>query len=659
MASEKYGLPHTSNLPAISEADPPKHTVHWFRRGLRLHDNPALREGIEGATTFRCVFVIDPWFASCSNVGINKWRFLLDCLADLDSNLRKLKSRLFVVRGQPIDVLPRLFREWGTTVISFEEDPEPFGRVRDYNIARKCREIGMKVIKLVSHTLYTLDDIIERNGGKAPMTYHQFLALVADMPLPLQPEEAINLRILNGATTPISPDHDNHFGVPTLEELGFDTDGLKPATWVGGETEALSRLNRYLERKEWTTPTVQPKVPQSLMANSTELSPYFRFGCLSPRLFYYQLTDRYTKVKKSHPPIVLYEKILWREFFYCAATNNPCFDRMEDNPICIQIPWDINPTALAKWGNGQTGFPLIDAIMCQLREEGWAHHIARHAVACFLTRGDLWISWEQGMKVFDELVLDADWSLNAGMWMWWSCSSAFQQFFHCYCPVDFGRKLDPNGEYIRRYVPALRHMPTRYIHSPWTAPEAVQRAARCTVGHDYPQPMLDHSRVAPLNIARMKQVYAQLAKYKPQGSSQILFQELKIENLTPDSSICINQSTMLQSNDNMCENKMNMDDEKMPTEQDTKVSQENVNNSGNLPCTNTLGNDTMMQSEQTKNTLCNLQSNKAEHNFKNLAIASKASEYARTMSQETNSISSNKDCCRSDEHKSPPEDDKG
>lgn len=94
--------------------------------------------------------------------------------------------------------------------------------------------------------------------------------------------------------------------------------------------------------------------------------------------------------------------------------------------------------------------------MTQLREEGWIHHLARHAVACFLTRGDLWISWEEGMKVFEELLLDADWSVNAGTWMWLSSSSFFQQFVQCYCPVRFGRKADTNGDFIRTYIPVLR-----------------------------------------------------------------------------------------------------------------------------------------------------------------------------------------------------------
>lgn len=106
--------------------------------------------------------------------------------------------------------------------------------------------------------------------------------------------------------------------------------------------------------------------------------------------------------KNSSPPLSLYGQLLWREFFYTAATNNPCFDKMENNPICVQIPWDRNPEALAKWAEGRTGFPWIDAIMTQLRQEGWIHHLARHAVACFLTRGDLWIGWEEGMKVREQ-----------------------------------------------------------------------------------------------------------------------------------------------------------------------------------------------------------------------------------------------------------------
>lgn len=123
------------------------------------------------------------------------------------------------------------------------------------------------------------------------------------------------------------------------------------------------------------------------------------------------------------------------------------------------------------------------------------------------------------MKVFDELLLDADWSVNAGMWMWLSCSSFFQQFFHCYCPVRFGRKADPNGDYIRRYLPILKNFPTRYIHEPWNAPLSIQRAAKCIVGKEYSLPMVNHSKSSRINFERMKQVYQQLNKYRGNGTS--------------------------------------------------------------------------------------------------------------------------------------------
>ncbi|PSN44595.1 Cryptochrome-1 [Blattella germanica] len=297
---------------------------------------------------------------------------------------------------------------------------------------------------------------------QAPLTYHQFQTVVASMGPPPPAEPSITQKSINGTYTPIGEDHDDKFGVPTLEEL---------------------------ERKAWVASFGRPKMtPQSLLASQTGLSPYLRFGCLSTRLFYYQLTDLYKKIKKACPPLSLHGQLLWREFFYCAATKNPKFDRMIGNPICVQIPWDKNAEALAKWANGQTGFPWIDAIMTQLREEGWIHHLARHAVACFLTRGDLWISWEEGMKVFEELLLDADWSVNAGMWI--------------------------------RYLPVLKNFPTRYIHEPWNAPESVQKAAKCIVGKEYSLPMVNHAVASRINIERMKQVYQQLSKYRGPGTEE-------------------------------------------------------------------------------------------------------------------------------------------
>ncbi|CAJ1057134.1 hypothetical protein INR49_030121 [Xyrichtys novacula] len=494
-------------------------TIHWFRKGLRLHDNPSLRDSIRGTDTLRCIYILDPWFAGSSNVGINRWRFLLHCLEDLDASLRKLNSRLFVIRGQPTDVFPRLFKEWEITRLSYEYDSEPFGKERDAAIQKLANEAGVEVVVRVSHTLYNLVKIIELNDGQPPLTYKRFQTLISRMDPVEPPAETITRDMMKNCAVPIRDDHDDKFGVPTLEELGFETEGLGSAVWQGGETEALKRLEQHLEKKAWVANFDRPRMnPNSLLASPTELSPYLRFGCLSCRLFYFRLTELYRKAKESNIiPLSPYGPLLCREFFYTTATNNSCFDKMEGNPVCVQIPWDRNPEALAKWAEGQTGFPWIDAIMTQLRQEGWIHHLARRAVACFLTRGDLWISWEEGVKVFEELLIDADWSGNAGSWMWLSCSAFFQQFFQCYCPVGFGRRTDPNGDYIRRYLPVLRGFPAKYIYDPWNAPEEVQKAAKCIIGVHYPKPMVNHAEASRINIERMKQIYQQLSCYRGLG----------------------------------------------------------------------------------------------------------------------------------------------
>ncbi|GAB1295433.1 Cryptochrome-1 [Apodemus speciosus] len=482
--------------------------VHWFRKGLRLHDNPALKECIQGADTIRCVYILDPWFAGSSNVGINRWRlwFLLQCLEDLDANLRKLNSRLFVIRGQPADVFPRLFKEWSITRLSIEYDSEPFGKERDAAIKKLATEAGVEVIVRISHTLYDLDKIIELNGGQPPLTYKRFQTLVSKMEPLEMPADTITSDVIGKCTTPLSDDHDEKYGVPSLEELGFDTDGLSSAVWPGGETEALTRLERHLERKAWVANFERPRMnANSLLASPTGLSPYLRFGCLSCRLFYFKLTD-------------LYKKLLWREFFYTAATNNPRFDKMEGNPICVQIPWDKNPEALAKWAEGRTGFPWIDAIMTQLRQEGWIHHLARHAVACFLTRGDLWISWEEGMK--GSLKNYCLTQIGASM-LEVGCGCPAVPFSNSFSTatallVLVGGQI-PMETILVRYLPVLRGFPAKYIYDPWNAPEGIQKVAKCLIGVNYPKPMVNHAEASRLNIERMKQIYQQLSRYRGLG----------------------------------------------------------------------------------------------------------------------------------------------
>lgn len=144
-----------------------------------------------------------------------------------------------------------------------------------------------------------------------------------------------------------------------------------------------------------------------------------KHGVLSPRRLFHELTkvyDTFPANKLSKPPVSLHGQLMWREYNYLMGYTTPNFDQMLGNPVARQIPWDDDPELLTAWKESRTGFPFIDAIMTQLKETGWIHHLARHAVACFLTRGDLWQSWEEGAAVFEERLIDADWSINNFNW---------------------------------------------------------------------------------------------------------------------------------------------------------------------------------------------------------------------------------------------------
>lgn len=181
--------------------------------------------------------------------------------------------------------------------------------------------------------------------------------------------------------------------------------------------------------------------------------------------------------------------------------------RMRDNPYCRNIPWSSDAKLLAAWKDGKTGYPWIDACMAQLRTEGWIHHLGRHAVACFLTRGDLWQSWEDGADHFEGQLLDADYALNNFNWLWLSCSGFFYQYFRCYSPVAFQKKNDPNGDYIRKWVPQLANLPAKYIYEPWKAPVAILSSAGVKLGINYPRPIVDHAVVSKENMSKMSLAY--------------------------------------------------------------------------------------------------------------------------------------------------------
>ncbi|XP_075663788.1 (6-4)DNA photolyase isoform X2 [Castanea sativa] len=408
-------------------------SLMWFRKGLRIHDNPALERAAQSTKFLYPVFIIDPHYMEpdpnafspgSKRAGLNRIRFLLQSLADLDLNLRKLGSRLLVLKGEPSQVLFRCLKEWDVKKLCFEYDTDPYYQALDTKVKDYASIVGIEVFSPVSHTLFNPADVIQKEWVAA-------------------------------------------FEKPKGDPSAF----LKPAT--------------------------------------TTLSPYLKFGCLSSRYFYQCLQDVYRNVKRhTSPPVSLVGQLLWRDFFYTVAFGTPNFDRMTGNRICKQIPWNDNDELLVAWRDARTGYPWIDAIMIQLYKWGWMHHLARHSVACFLTRGDLFVHWEKGCDVFERLLIDSDWAINNGNWLWLSCSSFFYQYNRIYSPISFGKKYDPNGDYIKHFLPILKDMPKEYIYEPWTAPLSVQTKAKCIIGKDYPKPVVPHDSASKESRRKMAEAYS-------------------------------------------------------------------------------------------------------------------------------------------------------
>lgn len=357
------------------------------------------------------------------------------------------------------------------------------------------------------------------------------------------------------------------FAVETLEELGFP-----PATTPhrGGETIALGNLDKIVADTEYTATFRKPQTsPAAFEPQSTTLlSPALHFGALSPRLFYWRVREAVDKYKgkggPSRPPESLTGQLLFRDMYFAAqAAIGAPFTQTAGNPHCRFIPWQLpskgarsdekkagteagngknrkdNTAASAsnahydvdsaqaerwfrRWEAGTTGFPFVDALMRQLRLEGWIHHLGRHLVACFLTRGGCYVDWERGTDVFAELLLDHEPACNAGNWQWLSCTAFYSQYYRIYSPVAFGKKWDPQGDLIRRYVPELRNLDARFIYEPWKAPRAALDKAGVRIEGDgggdgvrggkmegsYPEPMFDFGERRSACLAAMKTAYS-------------------------------------------------------------------------------------------------------------------------------------------------------
>lgn len=452
-------------------------TIWWVRRDLRLADNPALGAAVDEGAAVLPLFVLDPVLLRSAGVGRRAW--LLASLGALDADLRAGGGPgLSVLEGRPAEVLPAVAARVGAPSVHISADFAPYGRQRDAAVSAALARVGVEL--RATGSPYGVAPGTLRGQTSQPYAvftpFHRaWLAHGVHGPAPRVAAEQVSWLAAPDRVTPEPPD-------PAYAE-------------VAGEQHATLAWRSWLDRSTGGPADYKRLHDVPGADASTHLSPALRWGHLHPRTVLADLAER-----PSEGAAALARQLAWRDFYADVLLHRP--DAV-DHPIkrefrAMQLDDPAPGTAaaerLAAWTEGRTGYPLVDAGMRQLLAEGWMHNRLRLVTGSFLVK-DLHLGWEHGAAVFMRHLRDGDIAQNQLNWQWVAgCGNDPAPYYRVFNPVLQSEKFDPDGSYIRRYVPELAEMPLEFLHEPWTAPGGPPEG--------YPLPIVDHATERKEALAR-------------------------------------------------------------------------------------------------------------------------------------------------------------
>jgi deoxyribodipyrimidine photo-lyase len=447
--------------------------IWWIRRDLRLSDNQALAEALRQADTVIPVFILDPGLLSSDFVGPARLAFLFDGLRALETSLLERGSRLILREGDPLEVLSALCNENQVEGIFAEDDYSPYAIQRDEKIALSLP------LQLVNGVTVYHPEMLRKANGEPYTVFTPFSRLWRSLPAVASP----------------LPTPDRLPTVPELQSLEIPTQPSHPSesTFRAGEQEAQKRLSSFTDFQIFEYANTRNRMD---LEGTSQLSPYLRLGMLSARQAAWaarQASDSAVTTTAREGVETWLNELIWREFYAAILYHFPFVRGTAFKEALRQIPWVNDPAALNAWKAGLTGYPVVDAAMRQLKATGWMHNRARMITASFLTK-DLLIDWREGERFFMQQLLDGDPASNNGGWQWTAGTGTdAAPYFRVFNPVLQGQKFDPQGNYVRRWVPELGQVPIKYLHAPWEMPLELQKQVGFLVGRDYPAPIVDHA----------------------------------------------------------------------------------------------------------------------------------------------------------------------
>jgi deoxyribodipyrimidine photo-lyase len=433
---------------------------------MRVHDHPALRAALDAHERVVPVFCLDDRILHGRHASGPRTRFLLDALRDLDAALRDRGGGLVVRHGAPEHALPALVDEAGAEEVFCTADSTPFARARAGRVRAALEDAGAALRPRPGlHAVDDLGDVLSRGGTpyRVFTPYHRAW-------------EGVRRREVLGAPQklPPLPSGLRKGRLPGLEALGLRSDALDAVP--GGETEGRRRASAFLNRTLERYPD-----------RTSRLSPYLHLGCLSPR----ELEER---LPRSEPAEAFRRQLAWRDFYHQLLLHHPENQRREHQERYRSLRWTGDRAGFDAWREGRTGFPLVDAGMRQLLREGWMPNRVRLVVGSFLTK-DLGVDWRWGEGWFMERLLDGDEANNNGNWQWIASVGTDPQpaFRRIYNPARHQERHDPDGTYVRCWVPELADVPDVRLPEPWRMSDEEQETSGCVIGRDYPEPIVDHA----------------------------------------------------------------------------------------------------------------------------------------------------------------------